>query len=58
VDALKAIRMAGVPEPVRQHPLLLLSCEVGWQVVRFDQSMRDDLGASGQQIRRLYQARL
>ncbi len=99
LDALNAIRMAGLPEPVRQHPLLLLSgelihldiawpdvrfavepghswwhggdprmaadyardraCgEVGWQVVRFDQSMRDDLRASGQQIRRLYQARL
>ena len=94
LDALAAIRMAGLPTPVRQHPLTLLTgelihldiawpsvcfavepghswwhggdlrmaadyerdraCgEVGWHVVRFDQSMRQDLRASGQQLRRL-----
>jgi Transcriptional regulator, AbiEi antitoxin len=99
MDALNAIRMAGLPEPIRQYPLRLLTgelihldiawpdvrlaiepghswwhggdsrmaadyardraCgEVGWHVARFDQSMRDDLRASGQQIRRLYEARL
>jgi Transcriptional regulator, AbiEi antitoxin len=98
LDALAAIRLAGLPEPVRQHPLELLTgerihldiawpnvslavepghswwhggdlrmsadyerdraCgEVGWHVVRFDQSMREDLRASGQQLRRLYDAR-
>jgi Transcriptional regulator, AbiEi antitoxin len=98
LDALAAIRLAGLPEPVRQQPLTLLTrelihldiawpnvcfavepghswwhggnvrmaadherdraCgEVGWHVVRFDQSMRDDLRASGRQLRRLYDAR-
>jgi hypothetical protein len=98
MDALAAIRQAGLPTPVRQHPLVLptgdlihldlawpdvkfavepghtwwhggdlrmaadyerdRACgEVGWHVVRFDQSMRQDLRAAGQQLRRLYEAR-
>jgi hypothetical protein len=98
LDALQAIRLANVPEPKRQHPLILLSgelihldfawpevglavepghtwwhggdmrmsadyardraCgEVGWQVMRFDQAMRDDLVASGKQIRNTYDER-
>jgi hypothetical protein len=98
MDALAAIRMAGLPNPVRQHPLVLLTgevihldiawpnvcfavepghswwhggdlgmaadyerdraCgEVGWHVVRFDQSMRQDLRTAGEQLRRLYEAR-
>ena len=31
--------------------------EVGWLIVRFDESMSQDLHAAGQQIRRLYQQR-
>ena len=99
LDALATIRAAGLPEPVRQHPLTLLTgelihldvawpnvrlaiepghswwhggdlrmsadyardracSEIGWLVVRFDESMREDLRAAGQQIRRLYQARV
>jgi very-short-patch-repair endonuclease len=98
LDALEAIRLARVPEPRRQHPLLLLSgelihldfawpevrlavepghtwwhggnmrmsadqardraCgEVGWQVMRFDEAMRGDVVASGQQIKNTYERR-
>lgn len=31
--------------------------EIGWLIVRFDESMSQDLHAAGQQIRRLYQQR-
>jgi very-short-patch-repair endonuclease len=31
--------------------------EVGWQICRFDESMREDLYGAGQQIRRIYQQR-
>ncbi len=31
--------------------------EVGWQVMRFDEAMRGDLVASGQQIKNTYERR-
>jgi very-short-patch-repair endonuclease len=98
LDALEAIRLAGLPVPERQRPIQLTSgerihldlawphiqlavepghtwwhggdlrmradaardraCgEVGWQVIRFDQAMRDDLVGSGLQIKRTYERR-
>jgi hypothetical protein len=98
LDTIEAIRLASLPEPERQYPLLLRSgelvhldfawpevrlavepghtwwhggnarmsadyardraCgEVGWQVMRFDEAMRDDLVAGGQQIKNTYEQR-
>ena len=98
MDALAAVRRAGLPDPVRQYPLRLAdgtvihldlawpelrlgvepghswfhggdlgqrsdqarsrrAAEVGWYLAQFDESMREDLTAAGQQIRRLHHAR-
>lgn len=98
VDALVAIRGAGLPEPERQYPIRLPSgelihfdlawpdvllavepghtwwhggdlrtradaardraCgELGWQVMRFDQGMREDLVGAALQIGRTYERR-
>ncbi|CAN5742422.1 hypothetical protein BH24ACT5_BH24ACT5_07670 [soil metagenome] len=99
MEALAAIRKAGLPEPLRQYALTLpdgrtihldlawpdrrlavepghswwhggnermaadyardRACgELGWHVVRFDESMRHDLTGTGRQIKRIYDARL
>ena len=98
LDVLDALRRAGLPEPVRQHPLTLRSgemihidlawpairlgvepghswwhggdlgqradqardrgCdEIGWRIIRCDESVRDDLAAFGLQLRVIYDER-
>jgi len=98
LDVLDALRRAGLPEPVRQHPLTLRSgemihvdlawpairlgvepghswwhggdlgqradqardraCdEIGWRIIRCDESVRGDLAAFGLQLRIIYDER-
>ena len=98
LDVLDALRRAGLPEPVRQHPLTLRSGEtihidlawpairlgvepghswwhggdlgqradqardragdeIGWRIIRCDESVRDDLAAFGLQLRIIYDER-
>jgi len=98
LDVLDAIRRAGLPEPVRQHPLTLRSGEIihidlawpsirlgvepghswwhggdlrqradqvrdracdelGWHIVRCDESVREELSAFGLQLRIIYDER-
>ena len=98
LDVIAAIRAVGLPEPVRQHPVVLRSgetihidiawprmklglepghswhhggdlqmrkdhardracAELGWHIVRLDEDLRDDLGATARQLKRIYDTR-
>jgi hypothetical protein len=95
LDVIQAVRAVGLPDPVRQHPLLLRSgetihidiawpgkrlglepghswhhggdlqmrkdhardracAELGWQIVRLDEDLREDLMSAALQVKRIY----